>query len=295
MKKLWVLSVALFITVNSFALNQGILVVAHGSSCHFEHGVPPTPWEKAVLDTVALVAPKISHPIEVAFGMWSTESYNEAIQRLEKKFSASSPMEQLVVVPLFLSSFSIVIDMQKYIFRQTSEKPPIEAEQVAYSGKILYGKPMDYDTTISDILVTRAKTLAAASKETMVGKLELNLVMHGPNEEWENHMWLMNGHQYAADMARLGFAEIHVLTLRDDCDKSVKERAAEMLRDAVSGAAKRGHKALVLPFTVSSKGIEHHITDILGTIEFVWTGETLLPDARISDYILRKITEAARP
>jgi len=110
-------------------------------------------------------------------------------------------------------------------------------------------------------------------------------VMHGPVGARDNHLWMVSGHRYAADLTKLGFSEVHVVSVRDDAKGEAWERAKEEFRHAVAGAAKRERKALLLPLLIASGGIEKGILERLEGLDFIWTGEALLPDKRIVDYL----------
>lgn len=302
-------NVILFLAVSFFSLNlyaqTGILVLAHGSmqsgmGGHGGHGghamvcdnSSPTQWEKTVLEAVGEIGPSHPVPIEVAFGMWNTMCFQAGVERLLKK---SEDMDHLVVLPLFISSYSVVIEMQKFIFKVRSDKliPIPTVKQIKFDGTIEYLSAIDYDEVIADILLTRARTLISLAGErgkSMEPKmLELNLVMHGPNGEQDNHYWLAMGHRYAADLASLKFAEIHVLSLRDDADEPVWDRAKQLLREAVEGAASRNHAALVLPLLLAPGGIEDDLLERLEGLDYVWSGEAILPDSHLGTYLNKKI------
>lgn len=277
----------------------GVLIVAHGTSCgHDDDGgcgggccpVPPlSQWEQSVVDAVDAISNQIPAPTEVAFGMWETHKYDAAIDRLNQRLDHN--LDRLVVIPLFISRHSIVIDMQRFIFRQTSVRPaPIPAEQIQFSGQVVYGDTIDFDPLIAEILKTRAESLR--SKANIPGdQTEIVIAMHGPVEDHEDHLWRAMGHRYAAEIATQKYGEIHVVSLRDDAEAPVRQRATELLRQAVDGAASRHRKALVLPLLVAPGGIEAGIHERLQGLDYVWTGETLLPDPRLGQYLLARITK----
>lgn len=292
----------------------GILVLAHGSmkssnrdsrqSEPARHHEPstvcddssPTEWEQAVLNAVQKVSPHVDLPIEVAFGMWETPCFQNGVNRLRDR---SGNLDGIVVLPLFISSYSSVIEMQKYIFKIREDAPlRIPVERISFDGKITYLPAIDYDATISKILMNRANTLITHANKAHPSefglnpdpsRFELNLVMHGPNDERDNHFWLAMGHRYAADLASLGFAEVHVLSLRDDADEPIRRRGTELLKQDVEGASARGRVALVLPLLLAPGGIEAGIEKRLEGLSYVWKGEAILPDPLLSDYLNRKI------
>lgn len=85
----------------------GILLMAHG-------GKPD--WNQTVLAVAAETNKTM--PTEVAFGMADRESLQEGIDKL-----VARGVKQLVAVPLFVSSHSIVIDSTKYLLGLCPDAP----------------------------------------------------------------------------------------------------------------------------------------------------------------------------
>lgn len=279
---------------------KGILITAHGTS-HGDHLLENKciphhwgPWEQSVLDAVEQVKKGVNFPIEVAFGMWETQCIDLSIEKIETQLSSKGlNLDNLIVVPLFLSDFSVVINAQKYIFRMIDRNPlPFELHQARYQGAVTFQKAINYNDLVSKILVERSKALvaeAARQGEKDVTKLELNIVMHGPVEQTENQRWYEMGHRYGADLAAIPFAEIHVISLQDDADRPLRDRNTEILRHEISGAKSRGHKALVLPLLVAPTGIAKGILERLTGLDYIWRGETLLPHPLMVDFLKSRL------
>ncbi len=287
--------------------STGVLILAHGTSCHEgddHHGGKSanTPqdhcenhlpeWERYVVEAVSQFKDLSRVPVELAFGMWEAESFQAGIDRLQER---TPSIENIVILPLFISPHSEVIEMQEYMFGLREKRSlPIPVKKIQTKAKIRYLEAMGYDSIISQILTDRAKALLEKSGEE-ASETELLIVMHGPVADNNNYRWMSDGYRYAADLASLGFAEIHPLSLRDDSaragDEMTWQRAKEILRETVKGAQVRDRKALVLPLLVSRGGIEEGIHERLEGLDYIWTGETLLPDPRMVDYLKLRLRE----
>jgi hypothetical protein len=301
MKKL-VMLICSILSISSFA-ETGILFIAHGTmegghgdhhqmSCSNEH---PSKWESYILSTLAGMKNEIPKNFEVSFGMWESQCFDESIHRLETKLAnQGSILDHLVIFPLFISSYSSVIEMQKYIFKKRSDRvldiPNVH--KTYFEGKITYMPAFDYAPHISMILANRFNHLIqmAQEKNFSPNKMELVLVMHGPVEDDANLEWIKMGEKYNKDIISLyPVAKSHIISLRDDADQEVKDRATKELREIVSKARQEDRIALILPLLISKNGIDHGIIERLNGLEYIWSGESIFPDEKLKDAILHKL------
>lgn len=295
----------LFITFPIFLCNivladKAVLITAHGTT-HSNHinnsACTPhhfNPWEKNVIQAIDQIKKDLTIPIEVAFGMWETQCIDEAISKINSQLnSQGKSLAELSVIPLFISDFSIVLHAQKYIFKVINKNPfQKNLKQIEFNGKIHFQSAINYNSIISQILFKRAENLILLANKrgiTETNRLELNLIMHGPEDSSNNHRWLEMGHRYASDLASLGFAEIHVHSLQDDATDPIRNRNSEILRSEIIGAKTRNHFALILPLLVAPTGIEKGIIERIKDLDYFWLGETLLPDSLMYDYLKSKI------
>jgi sirohydrochlorin ferrochelatase len=236
----------------------------------------------------------------------------------------------IVAVPLFVSSHSSVIESTKYLLGLRSDAPEDLAafasmgdmghgggETHAISGhdmaahadadtKDAKGLPRPVKSTIpirmspaldrhpivADILADRAAAIGKdPSHEVLV------LVAHGPNDDAENAEWL-------ADMAALAqriktrapYARIAFVTLRDDAEPAVRDRATADLRTAVQSADDAGYRVLVTPLLLSYGGIENGLRQRLDGLQHALSPQALLPDPRLASWVLEsaKTIDSAR-
>lgn len=303
MKKL----IVAFFMLASFATyaESGILFIAHGTmgmtpgNGDHEHmmgcSTKPSTWESFVLSTVNSMKSELKKDYEVSFGMWESHCFDMSIKKLKTTMAAQGKtLDHLIVFPLFISSHSSVIEMQKYIFKKRADRvleiPNVH--QTTFEGKITYMPAFDYDPHISMILANRTHHLVHMAKEKGFTQqnMELILVMHGPVEDDANVEWLKMGERYIKDISYLfPTAKAHVVSLRDDAEYEVRERATRELQSIVKTAEAQGRMPLVLPLLISKGGIDRGIVKRLEGLNYVWSGESIFPDPKLKDVLLRRL------
>lgn len=306
MKRFFLVFCLLF-SFSTFA-GTGILFIAHGTMNHGGgHGLNasctphhPSEWESFVLSTLNGMKNEISNKFEVAFGMWESHCFDEAIFRLEKRLAAEGDtLDHLLVFPLFISSHSEVIEMQKFIFKKRPDVviPIPYVRQTKFQGQITYMDALDYDPHISLILANRFHHLVHLAKDQgfSMKNMELVLVMHGPVDEEANGKWMEMGELYNKDIMYLfPVKKSHVLSLRDDAPSETRDRMTAELRGIVTEAKNNGRIALVLPLLISKGGIDSGIVHRLQGLDYIWSGEAILPDTKLKDVILNRLKRVTK-
>lgn len=302
MKKFLILMIGVSITTQFALADSGILFLAHGSMK--KHLIEkkcdnhkPSIWEKEVLNSVQVIKTKLPHNSEVAFGMWNTKCFNNGVKRLQKAMKEKGKeLDHLIVFPIFISSYSAVIEMQKFIFKKRPDRiiPLPWVKRISFKGKISYLQAIDYNPYVSIILSNRFHQLIhlAKSKGYTAEQMELVFVMHGPVSEKNNKKWLSMADKYVADMTYLFPMDVvHTISLRDDAPKEIRNRATKKLQMAVVKASEKGKIALILPLLLSKGGIEEGILKRLNNLDYIWTGNMLLPDPNLSKLLVNKLQE----
>ena len=265
---------------------QGILLLAHGGG---------DDWNREVLALAARVDPV--RPVEVAFGMANKRTIQDAVDRLEARDVAS-----IVAVPLFISSHSSVMRATEYLLGSRGEAPP-EMEAFARMGArrdsgadpgfdrttpvetaapISVTAALDGHAVVAEILISRALDASRTPEEEVVV-----LVAHGPSTEEDNDLWLANMGVLVERMRlRTRFDRIERLTVRDDAADPVRERATAELRAVVEGAVREGRSVLIVPLLLSYGGIEVGIRRRLEGLPYRMADQALLPDERLSEWVL---------
>ena len=91
---------------------------------------------------------------------------------------------------------------------------------------------------------------------------------------------------------RTRFDRIERLTVREDAPDPVRERATAELRAVVEGAVREGRSVLIVPLLLSYGGIEVGIRRRLEGLPYRMADQALLPDERLSEWVLM---QAGRP
>src|SRR5690606_32027476 len=108
---------------------------------------------------------------------------------------------------LFVSSHSLVIEMQKFIFKKRPDRviPIPSVSQTKFTGEIIYLNALDYDSKISLILADRYHRLIHLAKDRGFSKedMELVFVMHGPVADADNVLWEEMAQRYLQDLTYL--------------------------------------------------------------------------------------------
>ena len=220
MKKLGLIAFILGIVVInlSFTVNTekvGVLILAHGG----KH----SSWDEAVKSATETL--KQNHIVEVAFGMANPTKMQAGIDKLE-----SQGVTKIVVVQLFISSYSPIIRQNEYLLglRDTLADPPMimmhhgsgnmaikkgnghSSMKEGYKHnsipkdtshstvkKKMELKPLNFKSEIILIKPLDAHPLVAEIIYDRISELSTNptnetilIVAHGPNDEQDNKNWV---------------------------------------------------------------------------------------------------------
>lgn len=155
--------------------------------------------------------------------------------------------------------------------------------------EIRFARPLDDHPLVAQILADRIAALSTKpSNETVV------LVGHGPNPEEDNRNWMRDMESLAAQIRKIQQKSGNVsrmllcATVRDDADPAMYDQAKENLRSLVRQGSQQGD-AIVVPVFLSSGSVEQKVATRLEGLTFKWNGKTLLPDPRISSFILESV------
>ncbi len=316
MKKLSLILVLLLVGGAVFASDNskvGVLVLAHGGN---------QLWDETVTKAVAPL--KADYEVEIAFGMANPKSMQEGINKLEDK-----GVNTIVVIQLFVSSYSMIIRQNEYLlgFRKELADPPmlmmhhghgsashssphgtasagahahhnmgansdpVELNPLEINAKILLTEPLNDNPVLVSIILDRVQQLSTTPKnETVI------LVAHGPNDKDDNIKWLAELHKISNQIKSAygvnSFRDVTYLTLRDDAPEEVYNAAKQHFRSVVETANKNGGQAIIVPVLLSKGGIEKRLKQRLDGLDYVWDGNTILPDERITKFMRISIENA---
>ena len=274
---------------------QGILLLAHGGR---------DDWNREVLTLAARVDE--TRPVEVAFGMADKRTIRDAVDRLTER-----GVREIVAVPLFVSSHSSVMRATEYLLGSRADAPP-QLEAFARMGArrreadgaaadpgfdgttpletaapITVTAALDGHALVSEMLVSRAEAISRTPEDEVVV-----VVAHGPGSDEDNRLWLENMDVLTERMrARTRFSRIERLTVRDDASEPVREQATAELRAVVEKAVQEGRTVLIVPLLLSYGGIETGIRRRLEGLPWRMADQALLPDERLSEWVLLQALE----
>ncbi|MCR9132392.1 MAG: CbiX/SirB N-terminal domain-containing protein [bacterium] len=295
-----ILSFMLLLTNLSFAFqsndNVGVLVLAHGSM--------DKTWNNAIEDAVEPI--RENHTVEIAWGMANALNMQPALTKLDEK-----GVDHIVVVQLFVSSFSPIIRQNEYLLglrEQLADAPmpmmvhdmenhrmtmkmPENLQPLDVKADIVLTDPLDDHELVAEILHQRIKDLSTQSDEETI-----LLVAHGPNQEADNEQWVAKleslGKKIQAKQSAEGktYANMISLTVRDDAPEDIHEKARLEFRAHVQEADDNG-TAIVIPVLLASGGVEQKYVQRLEGLNYKWSGETLLPHENIEKFIQLRVRE----
>lgn len=277
----------------------GILLLAHGGK---------DDWNKEVMKVAA--GANQTMPVEIAFGMASKRSIQQAVDKLIARGS-----RRIVAVPLFISSYSTVITSTEYLLGQRKEAPA----DLAVFAKMDHGggghnshQAMDMsfdpltpvkstvpiemapalgsDPLVADILLSRARDISSEPKKEVV-----IVVAHGPVSDEENAKWMADMRRVADNMRdKSKFKRIEYMTVRDDAPEPLRSKVAEEFRSVVKRAVADKSKVLIVPLLLSYGGIEEGIKKRLDGLEYTMSKQALLPDERFADWVVGSARKTAK-
>ena len=270
----------------------GILLLAHGGSAA---------WN----EQVAVLASQVnaSVPTEVALGMASRSSIQDAVDRLKARGAT-----EIRAVPLFVSSHSSVITSTQYLLGLRAEAPkdlaafarmrhgaggghgdhashaaPVDPMARVDAGvPIRMSSALDSHAVVSDIVVTRAREVSVdPAAESVI------LVAHGPVPDDDNRLWLRDLDVHAGRLRQaMPLASVDALTVRDDAPAPIRDAATAELRALVSRRVSEGRRVLIVPVLLSFGGIEAGIRKRLDGLPYTMATRGLIPDDRLVDWVL---------
>lgn len=282
------------------AARTGILLFAHGGRVES--------WNEEVRHIADQVDLKV--PTEVAFGMATRSSLQGAADRLNAR-----GVTEIVAVPLFVSSHSSVIESTAYLLglkptapedlkmfaamdrgsvnqgsgmdmsHMDMEHMPANAvamQPIHSKAPIHMASALDHHVLVADILRDRAATISKNPAQEVV-----ILVAHGPVPDDENLLWLADM-KVLAEQVKTGssYSAIDYMTLRDDADDPVRDKASSEVRDKVQRITNSGKTALIVPLLLSFGGIENGLQDRLKGLAYRMPTQGVLPDVRIVTWVL---------
>lgn len=260
----------------------GTILIAHG-------GGPE--WDAQVL-TIADLS-ETGGPIEVSFLMGPgaiTHRFQDAARALVARGA-----NEIVVVPLFVSSHSGHYEQIRYLVGETDELDPVMAHHLEMGGieradvqvPIRLTRAIDSAPEAAQVLLERALHLADSPAEQA-----LFLIAHGPNSAEDNAEWMRNFRPLAEHAESIGgFRSVIVGTVRDDAPQAVREEAVRQIREMIElQHLATGRPVVVVPILISTGQVsrEKFPADLSG-LPIVYDGEALLPHPGLARWVEARV------
>lgn len=266
----------------------GILVMAHG-------GKPD--WEAGLLEALKDLRQRAL--LEVAFGMASASTMQDAVTRLEQRGA-----QRISVVRLFVSGESFLSETRKILgLDPGGASRPKDAPgahdhshhhdhgaagiwRLESSAKFAVSTDGLMDSPqMGQVLAKRALALSRdPERESIL------ILAHGPEDDGENRRWIDKITGLAGQIGRAApFKNVRVETLREDWPEKRREAEAR-IRGYIERASKDG-RVIVLPFRVHGFG---PYAKVLKGLEYAADGQGLLPDPAVAEWVAEQAGHAAR-
>ncbi|HEY8270873.1 MAG TPA: hypothetical protein VIG33_08285 [Pseudobdellovibrionaceae bacterium] len=272
--------------------SPGALVIAHGSHHHGPHKHAlgdRDPWNDTITEAVGNAKERLEMPIELAFGMWDKASFEAGVNKL-----ALQGVCELRIIPLFISSKSEVIDIQKYMFGINEKNEfPIHIEKVVLPQQITeikFGKALDDHEYVSQILFERLSEISLNPvSEGII------FIAHGPYGDAYETSWL-DLLKLHADRIQQRFTQVHAesfydlsyFTLRDDSPSAIRDNRTQQIRNKVQELNNKSITPIISPVLIAEGGIESGLRERLKGLNYKIQTKFLLPNPKMVDWIVER-------
>ena len=247
-------------------MKRGVLIISHGSR--------ESEWVEQVDASVRSAALHYDLPVVSAFlEIVEGRLIQDGIDELERQ-----GVTELFVLPMFVSSGSTHVDeiSQAFGFAPLTE---FEGDLGVFrvQGNVTYGKPIDDDPEIAELLLANIAELAQEPE-----KEALLIVGHGSKLPVFHERWQAGMSAIAERLRKLGgFAKADYAMLLPD------QAAAKLLELQKEGYADR---VIVVPLFLSPGYFTNHvIPSRLAGLGYRYNGRAMLPHPAIERWLSRQI------
>lgn len=251
-------------------MKPGLLVISHGSR--------DAGWVALVDESIEAARAQLGGQlvIEAAFlELVEGRLIQDGIDRLE-----AAGVNQLFALPLFVSSGSTHVDEIGWALGAYSHvRTETDLERIRVSAELTYGKPMDDDQEIVDVIMDRLKLLSNhPAKESIL------LIGHGSKEAGFQEAWEQGLYSIGQKLLSLGGYQACSSALLQ-LDK-VSQRWEDLQRE------QPGSEIIVVPLFLSEGYFTKNvIPQRLEGLSCRYDGRTLMPHPKIADWIVRRALE----
>lgn len=240
-------------------------------------------WQTTADDTIKMMGPE--RPTIFAEG----EADHKEVQRAVDALNARR-VEKIIGVPLFVSTFSDIMDQNRYLFG-IREKPVkgSSAKRLKSKAPLVLAKGLDDHAVIVEILASRA---AALTRDP--GNEALVLVGQAPEAAEAASQWVATVQSLAQKVAqKAGMKSGQAMALRQNLRAEKRGKAENEVREAIKSLRKAG-PVCVVPLELSPGLVRERLPKIMEGLLVRYDGRTILPDARIALWVQQTADAAAK-
>lgn len=249
-------------------------------------------WDELVAAVAKRLGPKI--PLEFAPGLADQKTIQKAADKL-----GSQSVKKIVVVPVYLSSNSELMDQTRFLFgiRQdpsldffgSRRGGSILVRRVMTKADVVLTQALDDNPAVVDILASRAASLSRApAKEGLI------LVSVAPASDEGAQQWSQTLTALAERArAKAGMARSASALLPERGLAAEKEKAEKAFKTKTQEFSRQGG-AIVVPVTLTASALERRVPRVLSGSFMRFNGKALLPDERLAAWVEQTAVEGAR-
>lgn len=247
-------------------------------------------WDQTLAQVRKLAAGR--YPVVFAAGEADAQAVQQAVDALE-----ALKVEKIVAVPLFVSSYSDIMDENRYLFgirerpspSVVGAAPGMSVPRLKSRVPLVLTRALDDQPAVVAVVADRARALTRApEKSTLV------LVGAAPADRQAAADWV-SAVSSLAQKARLsaGFARGQAMALREEQSPDERQRSEGEVRDAIRALRKDGPVAVV-PLELSDDYVSSRLKRMLESMFVRYDGKTLLPDERLARWACQSAEAAAK-
>ncbi len=257
--------------------HSGVLILAHGGTAG---------WNAQIKETVKEAG--ITLPVEISFGMGMMSEEVNALQSAVDRLQEAG-VTKILAIPLLVSSHSSVYRQYEYLLglRKDPSWPehhPVAPVNVRPGIRVQMSPALDDSPYVAGVLLKRVRRLSRKPAEEAVV-----LVAHGPETEEDNRAWLSEMESLGLFVKEKGrYPVLELATLQDDAPGEIRNAATQKLREQVR-ILSASYRVIIIPLLISKGGIEKKIAERLAGLDYVFSGETLLPSPEIALWLKERV------
>ncbi len=268
--------------MNAKAFAFGLLLLGQG-------GGPA--WQQTVDAVKKRAAGR--YPVEFAEGAAELDSIQKSVDALELKH-----VEKIVAVPLFISSYSDIMDENRYLFG-IREQPSanvvgkrvgdLAVPRVKSKVPLVLTNALDDQPAVVEVVADRARTLTRDP-----AKASLVLIGAAPATKQGALDWVSAVSSLAEKArARAGFARAQAMALREEQRPEQREKSEREVQDAIRALRRQG-EVVVVPLELAPDFVASRLKSMLESMFVRYDGKTLLPDPRLVAWVDQAAQQAAK-